>query len=100
MDSQKDATENLGSSRCYVAVEPVTFWFRAWYRPSDGTLDITRTGHLTKQCVIKDAEEQFGVSWREMYTKGVKVCGPGVVIRAIQCVVDLSPSDSKFTKST
>ncbi len=97
--SKTESVDGSRSSHCYVAVDPVEFWFRAWYRPADGTLQLTRSRHLTKQGVIDCAEQQFGVPWREIYAKGVKECGRGSVTRAVKCVIHLG-EDSKFRKAT
>ena len=63
-----------------VNVQPTDFWFRAWYLPDVGRLSLTRSGQLTKECVIHAAEDQFGLPWRHMYTKGIAE-SPGALIR-------------------
>ena len=82
------------ASHCYVVADPLPMWFRAWYWPKEGRLDLTRSGMMTRQCVIRDAERQFGKTWRELSTKGND--RSGAVIRAVRGVITLSPKDAKF----
>jgi hypothetical protein len=93
---EKDVIEDFGSSRCYVVADPLPMWFRAWYWPKDGSLQLTRSGMMTRQCVIRDAETQFGKTWKELSTKGDDNGRSGAVIRAIRGVITLSPKDAKF----
>jgi hypothetical protein len=62
--------------------EPV-FWFRAWLN-EDGSLQICRTGYVTRKDLIEDAENQFGETWETMYCGRSKKVGCGT-IRAIKC---------------
>jgi hypothetical protein len=51
---------------------------------------------MTRQCVIRDAETQFGKTWKELSTKGDDNGRSGAVIRAVRGVITLSPKDAKF----